>query len=45
MDMGNMNRDLQKEIEERIRIESIKKETRSCKEKLYEICVDQKKQK
>ena len=43
--MENINRDLQKEIEERIRIENVKNETRSCKEKLYEISENLRKEK
>lgn len=43
--MNNINTDLQKQIEERIRIERIKKQTRACKDKLYETCKNQLRQK
>ena len=43
--MINTNTDLQKQIEERIRIEQMKDETRACKDKLYEICLNGKKSK
>lgn len=40
-----MTTDLQKLIEKRIRIERIKKETRSCKDKLFEVCFNAQKRK
>jgi len=43
--MDNISTDLQKQIDERIRIEKVKNITRSCKDKLYEICKNQIKQK
>ena len=43
--MEKNNAALKKEIEERIRIERKRKETKACKDKLYEICFRQQKQK
>ena len=43
--MGNTNTDLQKQIEERIRIQKLKNITRACKDKLYEISYNERKQK
>ncbi len=35
--MLNTNEEIQKQVEERIRIQRIKNQTRACKDKLYEI--------
>ena len=43
--MENIKTDIQRQVEERIRIESIKKQTRACKEKLFEMCSNEAKQK
>ena len=43
--MGNINTDIQKQIEERIRKEKKRKETRALKEKLFEMALNEIKQK
>ena len=43
--MSNTNTDLQRQIEERIRIVKMKKETRACKVRLYEIAAEERNQK
>ena len=45
MPMNNTNLEIQKQVEERIRIQRIKNLTRACKDKLYEIAANQKNQK
>ena len=43
--MENINLEIQKQVEERIRIQRIKNLTRACKNKLYEIARNERKQK
>ena len=41
MPMNNTNLEIQKQVEERIRIQRIKNLTRACKDKLYEDALKQ----
>jgi hypothetical protein len=43
--MENINLEIQKQVEERIRIQRIKNLTRACKDKLYEDALKQRNQK
>jgi hypothetical protein len=43
--MENINLEIQRQVEERIRIQRIKNLTKACKDKLYEIAANEKKQK
>lgn len=43
--MENINLEIQRQVEERKRIHRIKNLTRACKDKLYEIATEERKQK